>query len=438
MDSGNSGSMQSSSGGDEEFDSRCSETPSFAAFFNNSSTSNIARISHQGQKPPTSTMPAFFDNFSSRFDAFSRPPQPPPQTNSNDPFFNLESMTWMTNTSTPHHCTDAPGSAPTSSFASTGRPDASQRLNPGAPFDQTVGGGSVVTPRGSKKRPRASRRAPTTVLTTDTSNFRQMVQEFTGIPSPPLSSPVFPRSRFDLFNNANVLRQSPGSKSLLRPYAQKLPMTMEDRILNPFVANINSSTAAATPTAAATSSNAPFDPSMTTTSTRPTSSSTTTPTVVAFGGGGDGSCSSGGANQNFTSNYQLPSDLGKLLESNPMFTFQSFLQTSNPLSRNNFTKLPLQSMSGHNQYPSSIQGETTCSVSHGFSNIFTSSPTADDMTLRADGVASAGDDLLGWEEEHHGRSLTGINGSETTGHDFVASQDHHEQQFDTDVGKVGW
>ncbi|KAL5219075.1 hypothetical protein ABZP36_019759 [Zizania latifolia] len=36
-----------------------------------------------------------------------------------------------------------------------------------------------------KKRPRASRRPPTTVLTTDTSNFRAMVQEFTGFPAPP-------------------------------------------------------------------------------------------------------------------------------------------------------------------------------------------------------------------------------------------------------------
>ncbi|KAL8256620.1 hypothetical protein R6Q59_031687 [Mikania micrantha] len=37
-----------------------------------------------------------------------------------------------------------------------------------------------VTTKTPKKRTRASRRAPTTVLTTDTTNFRQMVQEFTG------------------------------------------------------------------------------------------------------------------------------------------------------------------------------------------------------------------------------------------------------------------
>ncbi|RYR65955.1 hypothetical protein Ahy_A03g011882 [Arachis hypogaea] len=50
-----------------------------------------------------------------------------------------------------------------------------------------------------KKRSRASRRAPTTVLTTDTSNFRAMVQEFTGIPAPP-----FPRTSFQ-----NMLQQAP-------------------------------------------------------------------------------------------------------------------------------------------------------------------------------------------------------------------------------------
>ncbi|KAG4933682.1 hypothetical protein JHK87_047684 [Glycine soja] len=43
--------------------------------------------------------------------------------------------------------------------------------------------------RNSKKRSRASRLAPTTVLTTDTNNFRPMVQEFTGTPTPPSHLP---------------------------------------------------------------------------------------------------------------------------------------------------------------------------------------------------------------------------------------------------------
>ncbi|KAG6498519.1 uncharacterized protein LOC121993644 [Zingiber officinale] len=47
----------------------------------------------------------------------------------------------------------------------------------------------------AKKRTRASRRAPTTVLTTDTMNFSAMVQEFTGIPSAPSAAA---RPRLDL------------------------------------------------------------------------------------------------------------------------------------------------------------------------------------------------------------------------------------------------
>ncbi|KAL8030294.1 hypothetical protein ABFX02_14G277400 [Erythranthe guttata] len=49
-----------------------------------------------------------------------------------------------------------------------------------------------------KKRSRVSNRNPTTVLTTDTTNFRQMVQQFTGIPATPLSGGP-PRS-LDLFS----------------------------------------------------------------------------------------------------------------------------------------------------------------------------------------------------------------------------------------------
>nr|GFA28117.1 hypothetical protein [Tanacetum cinerariifolium] len=89
-------------------------------------------------------------------------------------------------------------------------------------------------PRNPKKRSRASRRAPTTVLTTDTSNFRAMVQEFTGIPSPPFtssssSSNAFPRlmTSFDLFgrpstnNNFDNLSQLPSSY-LIKPSPSSL------------------------------------------------------------------------------------------------------------------------------------------------------------------------------------------------------------------------
>ncbi|CAL9781884.1 unnamed protein product [Musa acuminata subsp. burmannicoides] len=48
-------------------------------------------------------------------------------------------------------------------------------------------GGRVARPS-SRRRPRASRRAPVTMLNTDTANFRAMVQQFTGVPSGPYSS----------------------------------------------------------------------------------------------------------------------------------------------------------------------------------------------------------------------------------------------------------
>ncbi|KAL8134017.1 hypothetical protein AgCh_009188 [Apium graveolens] len=86
---------------------------------------------------------------------------------------------------------------------------------------------SQVGARNPKKRSRASRRAPTTVLTTDTSNFRAMVQEFTGIPAPPFTSSSFPRTRLDLFTSPtpSSFRSQPSTFNqnhhLLRPFPQK-------------------------------------------------------------------------------------------------------------------------------------------------------------------------------------------------------------------------
>ncbi|URE31507.1 VQ motif [Musa troglodytarum] len=51
-------------------------------------------------------------------------------------------------------------------------------------------GGRVSKP--VRRRSRASRRTPTTMLNTDTANFRSMVQQFTGIPSGPYSSAYRP------------------------------------------------------------------------------------------------------------------------------------------------------------------------------------------------------------------------------------------------------
>ncbi|CAN6247014.1 unnamed protein product [Urochloa humidicola] len=67
-------------------------------------------------------------------------------------------------------------SSPTSG-GSAGSPTRAQAQPPG------VEGGRVGKP--ARRRSRASRRAPVTLLNTDTSNFRAMVQQFTGIPSGP-------------------------------------------------------------------------------------------------------------------------------------------------------------------------------------------------------------------------------------------------------------
>ncbi|KAL6629933.1 hypothetical protein ACP70R_029698 [Stipagrostis hirtigluma subsp. patula] len=65
-------------------------------------------------------------------------------------------------------------SSPTSGGSGGGSPT---RAPPG------VEGGRVGKP--ARRRSRASRRAPVTLLNTDTTNFRAMVQQFTGIPSGP-------------------------------------------------------------------------------------------------------------------------------------------------------------------------------------------------------------------------------------------------------------
>ncbi|XP_071722032.1 uncharacterized protein [Rutidosis leptorrhynchoides] len=94
--------------------------------------------------------------------------------------------------------------------------------------------------RNPKKRSRASRRAPTTVLTTDTTNFRAMVQEFTGIPAPPFSATsAFPRTRFDLFGLRPPNLDNNNPPYLLRPFAQKFqpPITSNPSNLDATTSN---------------------------------------------------------------------------------------------------------------------------------------------------------------------------------------------------------
>ncbi|KAL5705909.1 hypothetical protein ACHQM5_024139 [Ranunculus cassubicifolius] len=250
MDSGNSGSIQSSSGGDDEYDPR---NESISSFLNSSSGGFLTNSQpHQSQVPPPSssshhhhhqnlnpTTPFFFDHpFSNYFNVLSRSTQPtPPQNpnslqhigsknlrsdpNSSDVGAFMSSSTQPVLRDVHYQGNTVPIPIQNPSSISLPHVDGNTNLRP------ATSPSSSDQPRPSKKRSRASRRAPTTVLTTDTSNFRAMVQEFTGIPAPPFSSASpFPRSRNDLFNNASTIRSSHlepirPPPYLLRPFAQK-------------------------------------------------------------------------------------------------------------------------------------------------------------------------------------------------------------------------
>ncbi|KFK28200.1 hypothetical protein AALP_AA8G485300 [Arabis alpina] len=244
MDSGNSSSMQSSSGGggggdQEEFDSRADQ--SFSPFFNNNNNNTTTISSNIAGPTQLDSLIANYFNTGWSTDNHtlwsttttkptdgSSPRPPPPQAPiSSEPVFftnplqqqNLRPSNTNTNTNT---------SSPICSVPT----DKKNGLN-----------NNMATTRNPKKRSRVSRRAPTTVLTTDTSNFRAMVQEFTGNPSTPFtglsSSSPFPRSltnssRFDLFGSSSSLSSPRPSSLPLKPFPHKLiPPSMASHFLPP-------------------------------------------------------------------------------------------------------------------------------------------------------------------------------------------------------------
>ncbi|XP_022942064.1 uncharacterized protein LOC111447253 [Cucurbita moschata] len=258
MDSGNSGSMQSSSGGDEEYESRADTIPT--TFFTNPPTHAASFPANFHPPPPpqssstssSSSSAAMFDHLSTLFD-------PRSSLSNQNPLLNLD-MLWSRTMRSDQISPDLPDPPPDSSATAAAAADQnlssisnfsgvqtfsqpSDATNSFQPTHQSelqnipnnCGGGANVA-RSSKKRPRASRRAPTTVLTTDTTNFRAMVQEFTGIPAPPFtaaSSSPFTRNaaRFDLFGGGGGAARSaahldvvPSTQTyLLRPLPQKPP-----------------------------------------------------------------------------------------------------------------------------------------------------------------------------------------------------------------------
>ncbi|VVA37054.1 PREDICTED: VQ [Prunus dulcis] len=290
MDSG-SGSMQSSSGGDDEYDSRAesisallSNPPSQLGHMSSHAPPHHHHHHHQQTHHHLDPLSNMFDPLSSRL------------TNPN-PLLNFD-MAWSKTLRSDPNPTDLGGlSQPfltnpninqlgqsrggggggggSSTFAALQIPHDHQNVSASssAPNNQTHNinsnsnnnnSNSNGVVRNPKKRSRASRRAPTTVLTTDTTNFRAMVQEFTGIPAPPFtSSSPFPRSRLDLFSSAaaaSALMRSAGGGGgggggglglepsppsyLLRPFAHKVshqPPSSSSILDHPNLPSTNSS-----------------------------------------------------------------------------------------------------------------------------------------------------------------------------------------------------
>ncbi|PWA80329.1 VQ motif-containing protein [Artemisia annua] len=182
MDSSNSGSYQSSSGGaadTEEYNSRTQQS-SISSFLNNNNNNNNNNHFNNLIQPPSSN------------NTFFNP------TTSLNPVQDLSSL-W---TGTLQQQLQQPVQPVQDRFNTFQQIPNSLPIDtnpkPGQP-GREPGHHHMGVIKNPKKRTRASRRAPTTVLTTDTTNFRQMVQEFTGIPTGPFTGGAPLSRRLDLF-----------------------------------------------------------------------------------------------------------------------------------------------------------------------------------------------------------------------------------------------
>ncbi|KAI4307376.1 hypothetical protein L6164_030575 [Bauhinia variegata] len=345
MDSGNSGSISSS--GDEEYDSRVETVPGFLTQFGSISQShpNSSLLSHHQNHQPT-----LFDFSQSYLHALS---QSQPNSNPNS-LLNLDTTTSQGRRSEPG-CTDPAANLPGASSSATnqslldphsqalGQCSTDPSLQLRSVHDDNARGVSLSAPtnvvRNSKKRTRASRRAPTTVLTTDTSNFRAMVQEFTGIPAPPFSGSSYSR-RLDLLTGSSSLRSSSSHLETavgfypLRPSPQKVQP-------NPLLLS------------------------------SPSSMSSSSPSTLLHANMVDAIASTTTTNNSSTSiNYQLPPDLGLpynqpqsmlSMQNHPILGFQSPL---NLLSNNS-----LAGFGAKSQGTSSIPSLEDLGMSHGQVNV---------------------------------------------------------------------
>ncbi|KAL0349732.1 UNVERIFIED_CONTAM: hypothetical protein Sradi_4122400 [Sesamum radiatum] len=300
MDSGNSGSLQSSSGGDDEYDSRAA-ADSVSASMVGGPISNLA--------------PAFFDPLSN-YSSLLNPSMAWPRTSAPAPRSDPNQIT--------HDIIINPMLSSSSAFLPSFQQPAAVGVDSGSPnlgAQPPPLNQNQTAARNPKKRSRASRRAPTTVLTTDTTNFRAMVQEFTGIPAPPFNNSPFQRSRLDLFGTRSTsLDAAHPPPYLRRPFAQKAQAPL------PFLASscnsLLSSAAADAMAASSTTTNNNIITTTSSVSSTTTAASTSTPQI----------------------NYQLPLThssnlfnlpnplLTSLLQTNPKFPFRILPQSSRNLT----------------------------------------------------------------------------------------------------------
>ncbi|XP_071737710.1 uncharacterized protein [Rutidosis leptorrhynchoides] len=188
MDSGNSCSLQSSD--DQEFDSIPESISSF--------------LTHNPNPCPTLTTsffdPSFFPHSIPVFDPVwspNIPPGPTPTPNPNFTSFN------------PAQNDDVFVNSKQGLFTNSNSNQSSAVSSSNANMDRGSEHHQIgVSIKNPKKRTRASRRAPTTVLTTDATNFRQMVQEFTGIPATPFTAAAAASSPYarhlDIFSGGGL------------------------------------------------------------------------------------------------------------------------------------------------------------------------------------------------------------------------------------------
>ncbi|THU48859.1 hypothetical protein C4D60_Mb06t03420 [Musa balbisiana] len=182
MDSAKSSSLQPSGGGDDEYGSPAAP---LSAFFRSRTATSAA----------ASLQPSPYYYGDHHFDSLD-------YLDSTRPF-----------TSSPSTVTfsSSPPSAAVSHGAGAGASPAQQ-----LPDQSNVAAATPAPERSSKKRCRASRRAPTTVLTTDASNFRAMVQELTGIQSFATSPSPCAGARLGLFHSTLPLPPVPTLTLLCR------------------------------------------------------------------------------------------------------------------------------------------------------------------------------------------------------------------------------